>query len=182
MSGETCPHQVAIIWGGGKLKGAREGREAVVPDFYIVTIGSLQEGGLSSGPSCCCLMGLLVLARSWRVLPALMFGAPGTWCHVELWFLAPWPVVRGPVFWFHSGTPEQPGLAFVSPPLAWKVVKCKGFKILGSNIFCRLVFLGIIWNLLTFLRNACYWGNYGRLGCLHTYIRLLEVSIPLGSI
>lgn len=97
-----------------------------------------------------------------------------------MWSCGCWlPVVRGPVFWFRSGTPELPGLARVSPPLAWTVVKCKGFKILGANNFCRLVFLGMIWNLLTFLRNGCYWGDYGRFGCLHTYIHLLEVSIPL---
>lgn len=103
-----------------------------------------------------------------NALAALMFGAPGTWCHVDQWLQAPWPVVRGPVFWFHSGTPELPGLACISPPLAWMVVKWKGFKILGSNIFGRLVFLGMIWNSPTFLRNGCYWGDCGRLGCLHT--------------
>lgn len=81
MSGETCPHQVAIMvgWGRGveKLKCAREGREVVVPDFYIVTTGSLQEGGLSSGPPCCCLMGLLVFVRSWE--SASCFDVWSTW-------------------------------------------------------------------------------------------------------
>lgn len=64
-------HHYVCVCGGGrieKLKCAGEEGGALVLDFYIATAGSLQEGELSSGPLRCCLMGLLVLARRWRVL------------------------------------------------------------------------------------------------------------------
>lgn len=85
-------------------------------------------------------MGSWQLAGLDSSLPALMFGAPGP---VELWLLAPWPEVRGLVFWFHSGTTELPHLASLSPPMARTLLKGEGFKILGSNSFCSLVLLGM---------------------------------------
>lgn len=133
--------------------------EAVVLVFHIATTGGRPEGDPRSGPHCWCLVGSWWLAELDSSLPALVFGAPGSWCPVELWLLAPRPEVRGPVFWFHSGTTELPRLASLSPPMAWTLLKSEGFRILGSNSFCSLVLLGMLWNSLSFLRNGCYSHN-----------------------
>lgn len=92
--------------------------EAVVLVFRIATTGGRPEGDPRSGPHCWCLVGSWRLAELDSSLPALVFGAPVSWCPVELWLLAPWPEVRDPCSGFILTPPSSH--AWQVFPLRWR--------------------------------------------------------------